>query len=161
MRNCGENPGLAVHDHFFLLLRADVFRWRKRAWRMSCAWNWAPAVDPAPRRRRPLSPCADPVGHVVLHSAPDTHFDAFTRKASRITSYGLCHPGANDHYRELTGRGSSVRSGGLVDTDADAFVGRRVAKELGHSRPCITTHYLWRREPQTNESKVFTGEPEC
>jgi integrase len=65
-----------------------------------------------------------------------------TKKAAKITSYGLRHAGANDSYRELTGKESPVRGGGRVDPDLDQHARQVIAEELGHSRTCITTHYL-------------------
>ncbi|MGH8291158.1 MAG: phage integrase N-terminal domain-containing protein [Steroidobacteraceae bacterium] len=66
-----------------------------------------------------------------------------TRKDG-ITSHGLRHGYANDRYRELTGFDSPVRGGVLVDKVADQAARHVVAEELGHSRECVTTHYLGR-----------------
>ena len=68
-----------------------------------------------------------------------------TKKAASITSYGLRHAGGNDRYRELTGEDSPVRGGGMVDPDLDQHARQVIAEELGHSRTCITTHYLGSR----------------
>ena len=61
-----------------------------------------------------------------------------------ITSHGLWHEYANTRYRELAGSDSPVRGGGPVARDADPSARHIVAEELGHSRECVTTHYLGR-----------------
>jgi site-specific recombinase XerD len=66
-----------------------------------------------------------------------------TRKDG-IISHGLRHQYANERYRELTGADSPVRRGAAVDREADHAAREVVAKELGHSRADVTTHYLGR-----------------
>ena len=64
-----------------------------------------------------------------------------TRKDG-ITSHGLRHQYANERYRELTGSDSPVRGGAVVNRNTDQGARQVVAKELGHSRESVTTHYL-------------------
>lgn len=68
-----------------------------------------------------------------------------TKRAAKITSYGLRHGSTNDRYKEITGEDSPVRGGGAVDSNLDRHARQVIAEELGHSRAHITTNYLGRR----------------
>lgn len=62
-----------------------------------------------------------------------------TLKHFGVTAHGLRHQYANDKYQSLTGVPSPVRGG---DGKADLPARLAVAKDLGHSRPQITSAYL-------------------
>jgi integrase len=80
-----------------------------------------------------------------------------TRKALGVTPHGLRHEYAGDRYEALAGVPAPVRGGPPPDPSADEQARRRVAEELGHSRPQILATYCG--NPRAGARRAADGSP--